>query len=113
VSATTELVARIALSWIKHRPFSAEAKARRKAKRAARKAARRGEVSQPEEGSSMLSGKLTYTSGIVLALSWLAERFGLPLVAADIEPVVLAVTAAVSAVGVLYGRWRATQKPAA
>jgi hypothetical protein len=36
-SATTEVVARIALAWMKHRPFSEEGRARRKAKREAKR----------------------------------------------------------------------------
>lgn len=55
MSATTELIARGVLFWVKHRPFSKEAKARRQSKRAARKAAKRGEFIQPVKESEMLS----------------------------------------------------------
>lgn len=50
MSATLELVSRIALKWLEKRPFSSEARARRKAKRAARRAGKTTEfINQPEE----------------------------------------------------------------
>lgn len=58
----------------------------------------------------MLKGWLTYLSGGGLALSWLAERFGIPATPDEIESALNAVLAAVSTVGVIYGRWRATRK---
>ena len=54
-SATTELIARIALKWMDKRPFSAEGKARRKARRKARK----GETLTPEEEALMADQTVT------------------------------------------------------
>jgi hypothetical protein len=66
VSATTEVIARIALAWIKNKPFSAEAKQRRKAKRAAKRAARRGEISTVEQPEVISMGKYSKAIGAVI-----------------------------------------------
>jgi hypothetical protein len=57
----------------------------------------------------VLSGKLTYASVAVLVVSWLAQRFNIPVLPDDAEAVVSAIGVVVGAVGGIYGRWRATR----
>ena len=64
MSATAELIARIALKWMDKRPFSAEAKARRKAKRQAKREARKG-VTEDTKGMALDLGTRTSTNTVV------------------------------------------------
>lgn len=52
-SATTELIARLALKWLEKRPFSKEARERRRAKRKARKEAQLTGQALPAEESEV------------------------------------------------------------
>lgn len=64
MSATSEIIARVALWWVDKRPLSKEARERRKAKRAARKSGQ----AVPVEGEGIsMQGYKTYT-GILVAL---------------------------------------------
>jgi hypothetical protein len=61
-------------------------------------------------GVTVLQGKVTYASIAVLALSWLAQRFDVPLLPDDAEALVSVVGALVGTVGGVYGRYRATKQ---
>ena len=58
---------------------------------------------------AVLQGKLTYSSIAVLALSWLAQRFDVPLLPDDATSLIAAIGAIVGTVGSIYGRYRATK----
>jgi hypothetical protein len=62
------------------------------------------------KGKAMLQGKVTYVSIAVLALSYLAQRFDVPLLPDDAEALVSAVGALLGTVGGVYGRYRATKQ---
>jgi len=55
----------------------------------------------------MLQGKLTYLSVVVLALSALAAKYGIPATPDDISSVVSLLGTAAGTIGGIYGRWRA------
>jgi hypothetical protein len=75
---------------------------RRRAKRAAKNL--NGKETQ------VFQGKVTYASIAVLAVSWLAQRFDVPVLPDDAEAVVAAVGALLGTVGGVYGRYRATKQ---
>ena len=58
----------------------------------------------------VLQGKLTYSGIAVLALGWALERFGVPVVAGELEAWVAALVAVVGGGAALYGRYRATKQ---
>jgi hypothetical protein len=86
VSATLELVSKIALKWIEKRPFSAEAKQRRKDKRAAKRAARRGEVSTVEQPEDISMGKYSKAIGAVIGGLVMIVVIRFPFLAGVIPP---------------------------
>lgn len=55
----------------------------------------------------MFQGKLTYASVIVLALSSLAAKKGIPATPDDIASIVSLVGTVAGTIGGIYGRWRA------
>jgi hypothetical protein len=62
-----------------------------------------------DEETQVLQGKVTYASIAVLALSWLAQRFDVPLLPEDAEAFVAAIGAVIGTLGGVYGRYRATK----
>jgi hypothetical protein len=64
---------------------------------------------QRRKGASVFQGKVTYASIAVLAVSWLAQRFDVPLLPEDAEAVVSAVGVVLGTLGGVYGRYRATK----
>ena len=60
--------------------------------------------------SPVLRGKLTYASVAALALAWLAERYGVPVLSGEVEGLVTGVAAIVATVAGVYGRYRATKQ---
>lgn len=61
------------------------------------------------KGKKMLQGKLTYTGIAVLALSWLAQKYGVPFAPEQIDAVVANLAAVVGTLVSVYGRYRATK----
>lgn len=60
----------------------------------------------------MFQGKLTYASVIVLALSAIAAKRGIPATPDDIASVLAQIGTVAGTVGGIYGRWRATRAKA-
>jgi hypothetical protein len=93
--------------WVEAQPFK-----KWRERRAAKREAQLTSELLPEEGGeekTMLNGKLTYTGIAVLAISWLAERFGLPAAPEEIESVVTTLAAVVGTLVAIYGRYRASR----
>jgi hypothetical protein len=74
------------------------------------RAAKRAAKNLNGKETPVFQGKVTYLSVAVLALSFLAQRFDVPLLPDDAEAVVSAVGALVGTVGGVYGRYRATKQ---
>lgn len=119
VPAIAELAAKVTLLWIKYRPFSAEARARRRAKRERRKAERqrrraerRGEpltreLIEPEQGEQEVGMRTSTNAGIagiivnilIQVLQWLpatAELGSSPEVAAGLTAIAMWIVARIS-----------------
>lgn len=97
----------VAKLWLLVKPIE-----RLRERRAAKREAQLTSELLPEEGGeekTMLNGKLTYTGIAVLAISWLAERFGLPAAPEEIESVVTTLAAVVGTLVAIYGRYRASR----
>jgi hypothetical protein len=86
-----------------------EKRRRKRADRRAERDAAGGEFFEDDKETPVFQGKLTYASVAVLALSWLAQRFDVPLLPEDAESIVAALLAVAGTIGGVYGRWRATK----
>lgn len=97
--------------WMAVRPIRRIKEARQArlaAKRAAKELTSEGIEYEVTEDYRM-RGKLTYTGIAVLALSWVMERFGVPVAPEEAEGIVAAGAALVGALAAIYGRYRATK----
>jgi hypothetical protein len=118
MSATLELVSRVALAWMNKRPFSKESRARRKAKRAARKG---GEpVDETSEVFNEVEESTMDVQGFVVQSIMAAIRHGLTagglvgIVGSDQSMAQIAGVVALVVGGAwsLWRKWAAAKKPA-